>query len=217
VVVDLVDSFGNLQSWSENLTVLRMDISTVVEVYNSAGEMVWHKTVVPTAPGEVGISGRELVPGADPTGLKISYGSGSSDYLNWNGTGSAGQALSSGTYMIKVTQAGSSGRSTSSYAITLLQPNANVFAWVAAAPNPVRSSTSTLLVSLQGAAPGISAWGEVYNLAGEHVGSLALSTGPNLHWDIPVGLASGVYLMQISARDGQGRLKSAPVKISLVR
>src|SRR6185369_922976 len=122
--------------------------------------LVWHKTVNPQSPGAVGVSGRELVPGTDPNGLKISYGSGLGDFLNWDGTGSRGQALSSGTYMIKITQAGSGGKSTTTYSVTLLQANTDVFTWVAAAPNPVRSGTHAVMISLQGAAPGITAWGE---------------------------------------------------------
>jgi hypothetical protein len=73
------------------------------------------------------------------------------------------------------------------------------------------------MVSLQGASAGIIAWGEAYNLAGEHVGSLSVVSGAFLQWNIPANLASGVYLLQISARDGQGRLKSMPVKVSVIR
>jgi hypothetical protein len=135
----------------------------------------------------------------------------------WNGTGSKGQALSSGTYMVKVTQGGKGGKTTTSYSVALLQPNAQVFDWIAAAPNPVPSGTTSIMVSLQGAEPGITAWGEAYNLAGEHVGSLSLVSGNFLRWNIPPNLAAGVYLLHISARDGQGRLKAAPVKIAIVR
>jgi hypothetical protein len=217
VVVEVTDNFGKLTTWSESLTVLRSDLSTEVQVYNSAGEMVWHAQKLPQAPGLVGVSSREIIPDPSGPGLKISYGSGSSDYLMWDGTGSGGQALSSGTYMVKITQSGTDGKSTSTFAVTLLQPNAQVFAWVAAAPNPATPGVSSIMISLQGAAPGISAWGEAYNLSGEHVGTLNLVSGPNLRWDIPSGLASGVYILQISARDSQGRLKTAPVKIAIVR
>jgi hypothetical protein len=150
--------------------------------------------------------------------LKIVFGSGLNDSVTWDGTGSLGQALNSGTYMVKISQVGGSGtRSTFSYSVTLLQPSAQVFSWLAAAPNPVRSGTHTVLVSLQGAAPGISAWGEAYNLAGEHVGSLATVSGGDLRWDLTDSLASGIYVLQVTARNAQGRLKSAPVKVAILR
>jgi hypothetical protein len=49
------------------------------------------------------------------------------------------------------------------------------------------------------------------------VGSLASVAGSYLQWQIPSTLAPGVYILQISARDTQGRLKTAPVKIAIVR
>jgi hypothetical protein len=217
IVVQVHDGFGLVTTWTQTLTVLRADASTSVEVYNSAGEMVWHDQAVPLSPGIVGVSGREIVPGTGSSGLKITYGTGPSDFLTWNGTGSGGQALSSGTYMVKVTQSGLGGKTTTSYSITLLQANSQVFAWAAAAPNPVVPGVSSIIISLQGAAPGITAWGEVYNLVGEHSGTLSAVSGGNLLWNIPSSLAGGVYLIQVSARDTQGHLKTTAVKVALVR
>jgi hypothetical protein len=216
VIVQVKDAFGTVTTWSNSLTVLRTDSSTVVEVYNSAGELVWHTHASPSSPGMVSLSARELVPQSG-SGLKITYGTGSGDFLTWDGRGDLGQALSSGTYLVKVTQGGTGGKTTTAYSISLLQPNTQVFAWVAAAPNPVPSGTNSVMVSLQGAAPGITAWGDVYNLAGERVGTLSLVSGSFLQWNIPTGAASGVYLLRVSAQDSQGHLKSASVKIALVR
>jgi hypothetical protein len=216
VVVEVHDQFGNVETWSESLSVLRTDATTVVEVYNSAGELVWRQAATPKSPGVVGLSGRELVPGADPSGLKITYGADPTDFLNWNGTGSQGQALASGTYMVKVTQGGASGSSTSAYAITLLQPNTGLFSWVAVAPNPVRSGTTSLMISLQGAAPGITSWGDVYNLAGERVGSVPATAGPFLNWSIPPGLASGAYLLRLNVRGASGVLRSTSLKVAVI-
>jgi hypothetical protein len=217
VTIDVTDNFGRLETWTAPLTVLRTDSSTVVEIYNSAGELVWRQAGNPQKPGRVGVSDSSLVAGQPGAGLKIVYGSGAADFVTWNGTGDHGQALSSGTYMVKVTQAGSGGKSTFTYSISLLQPNTQPFAWLAAAPNPVPGGVRAVTVSLQGAAPGVTAWGEAYNLAGEHVGSLAAVPGSFLRWEIPSDLASGVYLLQISARDSQGRLKRAPLKVAIVR
>jgi hypothetical protein len=57
----------------------------------------------------------------------------------------------------------------------------------------------------------------VYNLAGEHVGSLSMVSGGNLLWNIASTTASGVYIIEVSAEDSQGRFKRAPVKVALVR
>jgi hypothetical protein len=217
LVVELDDVFGNHETWSASLTVLRAESGAVVEVYNSAGELVWHTQAALQSAGALALSGHELVPAAGGAGLKISYGSGSADYVMWDGKGSNGQALSNGNYVVKVTQSGSNGKTTYADSVALLQPNTDVFSWVAAAPNPVRSGTNSVMLSLQGAAPGVSAWGEAYNLAGERVGSLSVDSSGVLRWDIRAGIASGVYLLRVTARDGQGRLKSVTVKVSVLR
>jgi hypothetical protein len=217
VVVQVKDSFGGVSTWTQSLTVLRTDSSTSVEIYNSAGELVWSQRLQPTAPGLVSLSSRELVPDSSGPGIKITYGSGATDSVIWNGTGSNGQAVASGTYLVKVTQRGSSGQSSSSYDVTVIQANSQPFDWVAAAPNPVPPGTGSVLVSLQGMAPGVTAWGEVYNLAGEHVGSLSLYSAGNLRWDLSPSIAPGVYLIEVSASDSQGRFKRSLVKVALVR
>jgi hypothetical protein len=217
VTVDVTDTFGKLVTWTAPITVLRTDASTVVEVYNSAGELVWRETRIPSNPGRISLSDGSLVAGQPGAELKITYGSGSGDFVSWNGTGSQGQALSGGSYLVKVTQAGSGGKSTFSYSVTLLQANTPAFSSLVAAPNPVRSGTTAITISLLGAAPGLSAWGDAYNLSGERVSSLEAASAGTLRWTIPPGLASGVYLLHVSARDSQGRLKSAPLKVAIVR
>jgi hypothetical protein len=216
VAVELHDSFGKTQNWSVSLAVLRAETGAVVEVYNGAGELVWRAQGTLQAGGALALSGRELVPEAGTGGLKISYGSGSSDFVIWDGKGGQGQALSSGSYLIKVTQSDHNGKTTYTDTVALIQPNVNVFGWAAAAPNPVRSGSGSVLVSLQGGATGLSVWGEVYNLAGEHVATLSEEPGASLRWSIKPGIASGVYLLQVNARDAQGRSKSSIVKVSVL-
>jgi hypothetical protein len=72
------------------------------------------------------------------------------------------------------------------------------------------------MVSLQGAAAGITAWGEVYNMAGERVASLS-GTGAYMSWIISPNMASGTYLLHISARSASGALRTANVKAAIVR
>jgi hypothetical protein len=68
------------------------------------------------------------------------------------------------------------------------------------------------------AAPGISIWGEIYNLAGEHVGTLQADAGATgLSWNLPSELASGIYLFRVSARNSAGVLHSSVVKAAIVR
>jgi hypothetical protein len=218
VSIDVTDNFGKIESWTAPLTVLRTDASTVVEVYNSAGELVWRQVGTPQNPGRVGLSDTSLVPGGSGPGLKISYGSGATDFVMWDGTGSKGQALSGGNYVVKVTQNNPGGKtSTYAYSVVLIPENKAVFDSVVAAPNPVLPGVSVLKLVLVGATPGTVAWGDAYTLPGERVGTLSVEGGGGLRWDIPSSVATGVYLLRIHARDSAGRSKSQSVKVALVR
>jgi hypothetical protein len=217
VSIDVTDNFGKLVTWTAPLTVLRTDASTVVEVYNSAGELVWREARNPVSPGRVGLSDSSLVAGTNG-GLKISYGGGASDFLVWNGEGSQGQALSGGSYVVKVTQNNPGGRTnTYAFSVVLIPENAAVFNSLVAAPNPALAGVSLIKVTLVGASPGTQAWGDAYNLPGERVGSLAVEANGVLRWDIPPGSATGVYLLRVNARNATGHLKTASVKVALVR
>jgi hypothetical protein len=218
VTVEVTDQFGSLTTWSAPLTVVRTDSTTVVEVYNSAGELVWHQAQTPTDPGRVGISGDSLVAGQSGAPLKIVYGSGSADFVMWNGQGSNGQALSGGSYMVKVTQNGAGGKmSTYAFSVVLIPEDQSVFDTVIAAPNPVLPGATALLLSLPGAGPGTTAWGNIYSLAGERVGALSEAAGGGLRWDIHSEIAGGVYLVRVSARNASGNLKSRIVRVAVVR
>jgi hypothetical protein len=218
VTIDVTDNFGKVESWTAPLTVLRTDASTVVEVYNSAGELVWRQTGNPQNPGRVGLSDTSLVPGGSGAGLKIFYGSGATDFVLWNGTGSKGQALSGGNYVVKVSQSNPGGKTnTYAYTVVLIPENKAVFDGVVAAPNPVLPGVSVLKLVLVGATPGTVAWGDAYTLPGERVGTLSVETGGGLRWDIPSDVATGVYLLRIHARDLAGRTKSQSEKVALVR
>jgi hypothetical protein len=218
VTIDVTDNFGKVETWTAPLTVLRTDASTVVEVYNSAGELVWRQAGDPQKPGRVGLSDTSLVPGDAGAGLKISYGSGATDFVLWNGTGSKGQALSGGNYVVKVTQNIPGGKlNTYAFAVVLIPESKAVFDSVVAAPNPVLPGVSVLKLVLVGATPGTVAWGDAYTLPGERVGTLSVEGGGGLRWDIPSSVATGVYLLRIHARDSAGRSKSQSVKVALVR
>jgi hypothetical protein len=216
VVVTLKDSFGKTTSLSAPLTVIRTDSGVLVQVFNSAGELVWSESKASGSLGSPVLSERQLVPSSSSPGLKITYGGGASDYSYWSGLNSQGQAVESGTYLVQVTQNTPTGRKVFSESVTVLQTSSNVFAQAIAWPNPANSGASAITIWLAGLAPGSEAWGDVYDLAGERVGTL--SPDPlGLRWDLPKDSASGIYLAHIYARDSMGNKRSQSIKIALTR
>jgi hypothetical protein len=128
-----------------------------------------------------------------------------------------GQALSGGSYIIKVTQNGGGRKSSYDFQVVLIPDNQAVFDTLLPSFNPVPPTVSDLMVQLAGAAPGTAAYGDAYNLAGERVGSLGLGSDGALHWNIPAGTAPGVYLIRVTASNLSGRSRSQLLKIAVLR
>jgi hypothetical protein len=124
--------------------------------------------------------------------------------------------VAGGTYVVQVTQNTSSGKKVFAESVTVIQQSATVFDQVIAYPNPAGPGSTSITLEFLGLASGGEAWGDVYNLAGEKVGSL--SADPlGLRWDLPNGSASGIYLARVNARDAQGNKRSQSIKLAVTR
>jgi hypothetical protein len=187
-----------------------------VQVFNSAGELVWSQKEPLTSAAGLSLSSRELMPTATGNGLKIQYGSGATDFVYWNGLNNSGAAVSNGTYMIQVTQ-DSPGAAKKIYtdSVTVLLPNERVFDSIVLSSNPVPPGVSQVSMTLTGAGSGTETRGAIYSLAGERVGELSGSA--ILTWIIPRNLSAGVYLARIEASNNLGRRRAVILKIALLR
>jgi flagellar hook assembly protein FlgD len=210
------DSFGKTTTWSKAMTVLRTNQGVLVQVFNGAGELVWSDKKPLGNAGNLRLSDTQFSPTDSGPGLKISYGTGASDFSYWNGLNSQGQAVASGTYVVQVTQDTETGKKIFAQSVTVLQPSATVFDQAVAWPNPAPAGTAAVTIQVTGLAAGSELWGDVYDLAGERVGSL--ETDPaGLRWNLSENSASGIYLTRINAKDGQGHQRSQAVKIAILR
>jgi hypothetical protein len=216
VVVSITDPMGNVETFNQPLTVIRVDTGVTVEVFNSAGELVWSEHKNSGSAGAIGLSTRELVPDPAGPGLKIVYGAGAGDSVTWNGLNSQGQAVASGTYLVQVTQSSPTGKNTFSQSVSVIQAPGGVFASAAAGPNPARAGVASVFVQFYGVAGGTQLWGDVYNLAGERIGALSSDPG-GLRWDLPKGLASGIFILRLNGRSPSGQAKSQSLKVAVVR
>jgi hypothetical protein len=216
IQVSVTDSFGNVENWSVAVTVLNLPNGATVEVFNSAGELVWSEEHSLSGGSTLNLPRHEMVVG---TGLKIDYGFSASDSTTWNGKNSRGEAVQPGSYLVKVTQHDKNGAlHVYTQEVVVLQDNAPAFTSLAAWPNPAGLGTSVISIQVNGAAYGNSAEGDAYNLAGERVAGVLgdLSSG-NLRWELKDSLASGVYLLRIRVKDPNGKIQTGFIKISLAR
>ncbi len=220
MVVQQTDPSGSVSSWTEPLAVIRSDTGVDIQVYNSAGEMVWHRNM-PSVGGalRMGLSSNRLVLGTSPfTSLKISYGAGATAFVAWDGTNSSGLQVATGTYLVRMTQKDAGGsQQYFSKSVTVIRIQSEAFDRAIAWPDPVTAADTAVHFRFEGAQPGTAAWGEIYNLAGVRVASLAGDASAGLAWTIPGHMASGLYLARVSAQTPQGLKSSRTVKFALMR
>jgi hypothetical protein len=216
VSVEVTDAFGKVETWTSPLSVIRTENSAKIQVFNSAGELVWSQKEALTNTAQLSLSSRELLPTTTGSGLKIQYGAGASDFIYWNGLNNAGLAVTSGTYIIEVTQdSPGAARKVYTASVTVLQLSDQVFDALLPSANPVHAGVNQITITLTGAGAGTVATGGAYSLAGDLVGTLSGTS--TLTWTIPGALASGVYLVRVEATNTIGRRRAAILKIALLR
>jgi hypothetical protein len=216
VLTEIEDSFGKVESWTTPLAVIRTQETVDVEIYNSAGELVWTRQV-PASSSPTGLQLSSENFALEQGGLTVIYGNGPSDHVSWDGSTPQGRSAAAGSYLVKLTQRGADGsKQTFTKAVSLLSAPDNVFSSLLLGPNPALSSSGSLEIRLVGALPSTSVSGGVYNLAGELISGVSGSGGA-LSWEIPKGISGGIYILRLSARDASGRVRSQAVKFSLLR
>jgi hypothetical protein len=216
--------FGSDLSYSRTIAVIKTAGLVKVQVFNSAGELVWSM--------DAGLSQGALASSLFSSGsympssgnmLNICYGEAPANCVAWDGTNSIGEKVSSGTYVVLVTGKDASGKATSvSQAIQLLTPPSHGLDQAVAVPNPVGVGQGRVTVWLTGfgsmAAAGRTT-GVVYGLSGERVKALSNEGHPeSLVWDLPHGaLASGIYLIHLKRVDNDGTVSMRTLKVVLER
>jgi hypothetical protein len=215
--IEVADPFGNRESWSCGLSILNTPGGVLVQVFNSAGELVWSASRGLSGGSTLNLGSRELVQGG--AGLKIHYGFSAGDSVDWDGSNGQGQPVQPGTYLIKVSQQDAGGtRKDFTQSVTVLRAVQGIFDSALACPNPAGRLDSSLSVVLKNLAPGATAEGEAYSLAGERVGSLRwVQAQGALVWELSQGLASGIYIIRVEARDPSLLTQRAYLKVVLAR
>jgi hypothetical protein len=217
------DSFGKTVTYSVPMQVLRAPTLVTVQVFNAAGELVRTLSVPATGlqPGAPQLSASSLVPppasaGAS-AGLRIGLGGAQAGW--WDGRDAQGGVVASGDYMVKVSwQVNGQMAETFAETVTVLGMAAGdplATAWMG--PDPVHAGQWPLVIGL---APSIDARqlrARVYDVAGELVSVLAPDAAGRLAWQGQGGAAGGVYLVELSIPDSEGRLRRRLMKVAVLR
>jgi flagellar hook assembly protein FlgD len=228
IKVQQTDDFGNVQTWTREVSVLPATTQQWLRVYNSAGELV--AALDPSSLGagavltSVGLPPNQntfsLPANAGGSGVPFQVqvqGSSTPLTLNWDGRNSQGQMLASGPYTVQLVniQAGSS-QIIMSKGFTILAPLTQA-PLVRMGPNPIGPTDQNLVFSFTALPAGQSASVRLYNVAGELItqgtsssggGKIMLHIGP---W------SAGVYLAIFEVREAGGLRSRQVLRVVIAR
>jgi len=233
VKVSSSDPFGNTTVVTTPVNVLGVQNQEMVEIFNSAGEVVRkfdlsgltstaQNLSVNLGPGQEAVAASiNPVTGAESGGvnLTLTLANGGSQSLYWDGQSSNGDPLQSGVYLIELvrTEPGQSA-TVKSVSVTLLEAKNGTAQAVAASawvgPNPVQQGAPILVHY----APNAQEWGQgkLFNLAGEMVAQASDGAANGLI-RFTRNVAPGIYLVDFEVRRNESVLARRVLKVAVVK
>jgi hypothetical protein len=215
IKVNSVSSFGVDTSIIQQVTVSRPLAQIQVDVFNGAGEIVKHLYAWvddPTGAGMTGmvLSSNVLKPGPassgnQPASIQIMLQNSVSPVtVSWDGTSDSGTLVTQGTYEIQARWAnGQGGVMDITQAVVVLGgPDNN--GTIVAKPNILNSKNGMTTTFTINSGQNWTVNFKIYTMGGELVKAQALQTGANWASYDASGLASGLYLVAVTATNPNG-------------
>jgi hypothetical protein len=231
VKVTSTDPFGNVTTTTVSVNVIGVEDQESVEIFNSAGEVVrkFDLSGVTATVQNIALNmagGQSAVPASTDlsTGLvtggvnlTLTLANGATQTMFWDGLGSAGAPLQSGTYLLELVRTQPGQTSTiKSISVTLLQAKNSSALQVASSakvgPNPVLKG-GVLQVHYQ---PNRQNWvqAKLYNESGELVAQATdFGTGT---LKFGAGYSGGIYLLDFEVRGGDLVVARRILKVAVV-
>ncbi len=216
IKVDNVDSLGSVVTTTQQAVVSRSLYRVAVLVYNSAGEIVRHLYSYVEDPGKGTVKNVQLStsvikpnngapqPGV-PSQLVITLDGGTT--IVWDGRSDSGILVQSGQYFVEIHSVdGTGGDATVTNQISVQDPVNNLGdGIVSALPNVVDLTSGNGVVNFTSKSTNpVTLRASLYTLAGELVAVVEGNSGSGVVPWSAVGLANGVYIAVVEARDVNG-------------
>ncbi len=213
IKVDSVSSLGEVTSVTQQTMVSRSLYKETVQIYNEAGEIVKHLYAYVDDPGKPAVLGVQLstkafkpsdASNAVNKQVVITLSNGTS--IVWDGRSDSGSFVQPGQYYVEVHSVdGNGGTTTLTEKVSVV--GADSVNLITAQPNILdgtKGITSTTFTANSPASLTLRTY--VYTIAGERVATLDGQTGQNtVYWNA-LGLASGLYIAMVEAKDAAGNL-----------
>ncbi len=229
IKTEMVDSFGKMNTFGQQVQVIAAPPSAVINIFNSAGELVYHESLSITG-GSVtsfALDNEVLVLGGDATpGLKLSgtlHSNLGNQAWSWDGKNTQGQEVAPGVYEISLSggQGSGDGGVLMSKSVQVLASESSGLSALKpyVAPNPL---TDALLkagqpLSVRFIAAAGALQGRLYNLAGEMVSTATAPGNSGQMRFYPGPLASGVYIIVLDYQSGSGARSRMNLKLVILR
>ena len=214
--MDNIDSSGNVNSTTQQVTVTRSLSKSTILIYNEAGEDVKNLYVYYDDPGQAGsvqavqLSGSTIEPGAQGNGtsnqLRITLSSGTT--VTWDGTGNNGAYVQSGEYFIEIHTTNGNGSDTTVIKQVSVDDRftGSGMGTVSAGPNLLKPG-SMVATFASNSSQALTMKVSIYTIAGELIEPVL--TGDNVNnppqWNAS-GKASGTYIAVVELRNSTGGL-----------
>jgi flagellar hook assembly protein FlgD len=222
IKVDNVDPVGSVSSVTQQVIVARALTRFSVDVYNEAGEIVRHLYASLADPStqpmlNARISGNILDeggPAANGPASVITLALNNGTILDWDGRGDSGYWVSNGQYFLEIHTTNGAMNETQVYEVTVMGEGSS--GSFAALPNRLDENQHSTLLKVDSSALTLQA--RIYDMAGQRVAILSGEKGTSqILWNTE-GLASGLYLAELEARDSNGKFFGRKIlKVMILR
>ena len=213
VKVDSINPTGVVSSVTQQVMVSRSLYKATVLIYNESGEVVKHLYAFVDDPGKAAVVGVQLsttvikpsntTVGGTPSQLAVILSSGTT--IIWDGRSDSGTFVQTGQYYVEVHSVDGNGGTTTITEQVSVQaadsPNL-----ILARPNILDATKGITGTIFTAATTNLTLRAYIYTVAGERVATLdGLAGQSNVIWNAS-GLASGIYIAVVDAKDPVGNL-----------
>lgn len=223
IKVDSMDPMGAVTSTTQDVTVSRALYRTDVNIYNEAGELVRSLYSYLDDPPQVPVGGMSLSTdviqlGSTGPNASLSLTLQNAITLVWDGRGDRGTEVDPGKYLVEChVNDGAGGQVTLTDSVVVQWATGRKPGGVVSVlPNRVDLSQGDPWVSFRSTQAGLTLRVRIYTLAGELAVPSVMGSSAGASFDAS-GLASGLYLALVEVSDGQGRVATQIVKLTVLK
>lgn len=229
IILTITDPWGRVSTLQQVVQALPQEPTSVLLVFNSAGEEV-QRLLPPASLGGARISSLDLGTGSllvdgqganggssHPLKLTLHSETGSSATLDWNGLNALGRPVDPGVYTLELVTTVPNGNGTlivATRSVQVLKGDSNQWGTVEVAPQPWTGGSPLHIRFLP--SPGLQVQADLFNVAGELVRQAEVP-GDGGELDLEArGLAPGIYLLELKKVQGAGVLSRLQRKVALL-